>query len=103
MDFFKPKYSLAQNVDAMFFNENAPLRNEYQNLFRSLFRNADGHIRVIETLAAKNYGKTRDEIIKDSGMPEGGSLSKILDELTTSGFIREYLAFGKKSGTACTN
>jgi len=96
MDFFKPKYSLAQNVDAIFFKEGAPLRNEYANLFRSLFKNADGHIRVIEALAARNYGKTRDEIIAATGISEGGGLSKILGELTTSGFAREYLAFGKK-------
>ena len=96
MDFFKAKFSLAQNVDDIFFKENAPLRNEYTNLFRSLFRNAEGHIRVIEALAARNYGKSRDEIIAATGIAEGGGLSKILDELKTSGFIREYRAFGKK-------
>jgi hypothetical protein len=96
MDFFKPKLSLAQNVDAIYFNENAPLRNEFTNLFRSLFKNADSHLRVIEALAVKNNGKTREEIIAATGLPEGGGLSKTLDELSTSGFIREYLAFGKK-------
>ena len=96
MDFFKPKYSLAQNVDEIFFKESAPLRNEYANVFRSLFKNADGHMRVVEALAAKNYGKTRDEIIAATGLPAGGGLSKILDELIASGFVREYLAFGKK-------
>ena len=96
MDFFKPKYSLAQNVDEMFFKGNAPLRNEYTNLFKSLFRKADNHICVIEALAAKNHGKSRDEIIAATGISEGGGLSKILNELITSGFVREYYAFGKK-------
>ena len=96
MDFFKPKYSLAQNVDAMVFEENAPLRNEYDNLYRALFRNADGHIRVIEALAAKNAGKVREEISAASGISEGGGLSKILDELKAGGFVREYLSYGKK-------
>ncbi|MCL1896123.1 MAG: AAA family ATPase [Clostridiales bacterium] len=97
MDFFKPKYSLAQNVDAIFFQENARLRNEYNNLFRALFRNADGHISVVEALAAKNSGKTRDEISVASGISEGGRLTKLLDELITSGFVREYYSYGKKS------
>jgi hypothetical protein len=96
MDLFRPKYSLAQNVDEIFFKESASLRNEYKNLFRSLFRYPDGHMRVIEALAMKNYGKTRDEIIAEAGMSEGGGLSKVLSELITSGFIREYQAFGKK-------
>ena len=95
MDFFRPKYSLAQNVDEIFFKENAPLRNEYMNLYRSLFRNADGHIRVIEALATKNLGKTRSEIITATGMSEGGGLSKVLSELRASGFVRVYLAYNK--------
>ena len=96
MDFFQPKYSLAQNVDRIFFNDSAPLRNEYSNLYRALYRNADGHIRVIEALASKNYGKTRDEIIAMTGISEGGGLSKVLRELEISGFVRGYLAYGKK-------
>lgn len=96
MDFFRAKYSLAQNVDEIFFRENAPLRNEYTNLYRSLFKTPKGHMRVIEALAVRNYGKTREEIITATGMSEGGGLSKVLGELTVSGFIREYRAFGKK-------
>ena len=96
MDFFRPKYSLAQNVDEIFFRENAPLRNEYANLYRSLFRSHEGHMRVIEALASKNYGKSREEIIAETGMPEGGGISKVLGELIISGFVREYRAFGKK-------
>lgn len=96
MDFFRNKYSIAKNVDEIFFKENAPLRNEYENIFRSLFKNADNHVRVIEALASKNYGRTRDEIINLTGMTAGGGLSKVLCELTVSGFIREYQAFGKR-------
>ena len=96
MDFFKSKYSVAQNVDEIFFKESAPLRNEYANVFRSLFRSADNHVRVIEALAERSYGKTRDEIMAATGMTMGGGLSKVLAELIASGFVREYQAFGKK-------
>ena len=83
-------------MDEIFFKESAPLRNEYANVFRSLFRNADNHVRVIEALAERNYGKTRDEIAAATGMAAGGGLSRVLAELTNSGFVREYQAFGKK-------
>lgn len=96
LDFFKPKFSLAQNVDAIYFEENAPLRNEYKNLYRSLFKNAEGHVKVVEALAAKSAGKTRAEISASSGVLEGGGLTKLLNELTNSGFVRTYLSFGKK-------
>ena len=96
MDFFKPKYSMAQNVDEIFFKENAPLRNEYANVFRSLFKNADNHVRVVEAISERNYGKTREDIIDATGLTVGGGLSKVLSELIISGFIREYQAYGKK-------
>jgi len=96
LDFFKPKFSLSQNVDDIFFKDNAPLRFEYTNLFRSLFKKADNHILVIEALSAKGYGKTREEIITFTGISEGGGLSKVISELITSGFVREYYAVGKK-------
>ena len=51
---------------------------------------------MIEALAAKNYGKSRDELIAATGMSEGGGVSKILSELIASGFVREYHAFRKK-------
>jgi len=96
LDFFRPRYSLAQNIDEIFFRETAPLRNEYTNLYRSLFRNSEGHMHVIEALASKNCGKTREDIISATGMSEGGGFSKIIGELAISGFVREYRAFGKK-------
>ena len=96
MDFFKPRYSLAQNVDDIFFKEDAPLGNEFTNLFNSLFQNAGNHIRIIEALAAKNYGKTREDLIAATGVSEGGGLSGTLKELITSGFVREYRSYGKK-------
>ena len=95
LDLFQSKLSLVQNVDAIFFKENAPLRNEYVNVLRSLFKNADNHIRIIEALAERNYGKTREDIINATGITCGGGLSKTLNELIANGFIREYQSYGK--------
>jgi predicted AAA+ superfamily ATPase len=95
LSLFKPNLSLAQNVDAIYFEDDAPLRNEYRNLYRSLFRNADGHMKIIKALASRKAGKTREEIIAASGLPEGGGLTGALNELACSGMIREYLAYGK--------
>jgi len=51
LDFFEADKSLAQNVDRIYFAKNAPLKNEYSNLYRALFDNPEGYIRVIEALA----------------------------------------------------
>ena len=37
----------------------------------------------------------REEVIKSSGLSDGGTLSTILEDLEKSGFIRRFTAFGK--------
>ena len=52
------------------------------------------------SLAEKNKGLTRDEIVRASGIPTGGDLSRYLNELEWCGFIRKYTAIGKHSKDA---
>jgi hypothetical protein len=89
------RFSMPQNVDALYFAKDAELRNEYQNLYYSLFKNAENHIKVIEALAKKAKGLNRAEILAATGMTNGGYFSKIISELISSGFIRAYNAFGR--------
>jgi AAA+ ATPase superfamily predicted ATPase len=96
LSLMEPRYSLYQNVDAMYFASGAELSNEFDNLYRSLFKNADNHIKIVETLAKKNKGLTHGEIADAAGLADGGRLTAILRELTLCGFIRRYDAFGKK-------
>ncbi|MDR3224990.1 MAG: DUF4143 domain-containing protein [Clostridiales Family XIII bacterium] len=72
------------------------LRDEFDNLYASLFRESHRHILVVETLGKKIRGLTRDEIKKATGLPEGGNLTDVLAELEMSGFIRKYTPFAKK-------
>jgi len=96
LDFFEADRSLAQNVDRIFFAPDAPLKYEYTNLYRALFKNADNYIKVIEALATKRKGLMRGEISVLSKIKGGGTLTKILSDLINCGFIQEYLAFGKQ-------
>jgi uncharacterized protein len=88
--------SAAQNTEQICFSENGLLRTEFPNLFGSLFNNADRHIRIVNVLAKKAKGLTRDEIVTGSGLPNAGSTTRLLNELEESGFIRKYVPFGKK-------
>jgi len=96
LSLMKSHLSLYQNVDAMYFSENAMLRNELTNLYCSLFSNSDNYIKVIEALANKGIGLTRTDIIEATKIADGGSLTKILNDLVISGFIRKYVGYGKK-------
>lgn len=88
--------SAFQEIDRLAFSRNGMLASEYENLYRSLFNKADRHITIIETLAKKNKGLSREEIISLSGFTDGGALTTILRELEESGFINRSYPFGKK-------
>ncbi|WP_343743550.1 ATP-binding protein [Chitinophaga sp.] len=88
--------SAAQNINRLCFEKDGMLRTEFDNLYRSLFDNADKHIAVIEVLSKKAKGLTRAEIMKGAKLPSGGSVTRILRELEESNFIRRYVSYGKK-------
>ncbi len=87
--------SVAQNIDRLFFQPDAPLRNEFRELYRSLFRIPDPYERIVEALGMKKSGMTRPEIAKAARLSDNGALTKYLEELGQCGFIRRYAAFGK--------
>lgn len=88
--------SVAQNINTLCFERNALLRNEYSNLYVSLFNRAERHIAVIEALAKKRKGLTRHEIMAATHLSNGGGLTRTLQELEESTFIRSYRSFSKK-------
>lgn len=90
------RFSMAQNVDNICFAKKGMLRNEFENLYASLFKNYETHVKIVEALSKKAKGLTREEIIKSARLPNGGGLTKTLDELELCGFISKHAAFGKK-------
>lgn len=89
--------SLPQNIDLLFFAKNGALRNEFNNLYASLFQNYENHIKVVQALAKKTKGLTRAEITKETGLTTGGTLTKTLEELEQCGFITPYRSLEAKS------
>lgn len=88
--------SAVQNIDEICFSPNGLLRDEFERLYPSLFENAENHISAIRALASSQQGLTRNQIIQLGRLPEGGSTSRLLQELVQSGFISAYYPFGKK-------
>jgi AAA+ ATPase superfamily predicted ATPase len=96
-DEVKPGKSAVQNIEEICFGESGILRSEFKNLYKSLFNKHEKHSAIVNALAQKSMGLTRDEIISETGLPNAGSTSRMLDELEESGFILKYNPFGKKS------
>ena len=95
-----PSESVAQNVDRLFFCSNGELSNEFENLYRSLFKRSEDHIRIVTALASKDKGLTRKRLIETSGLNNNQKLTITLDELEKCGFIRNYTPFdGTKRDT----
>ncbi|MDY0267230.1 MAG: ATP-binding protein, partial [Methanimicrococcus sp.] len=90
--------SLAQNIDQLCFSPHGILKDEFSNLYASLFKNSQNHIKIIEALSKKTKGMTQSELSDMTKISDGGGLVKILDELEQCGFIRKYHTFGQKKG-----
>jgi uncharacterized protein len=100
LDFIDTRKSATQNINDLCFKPKGKLRNEFQKLYRSLFKKADKHISIIEALAKKSMGLEREVLLKNAKLPNGGSSTDILRELEESNFIRKYNTFGKQKNNA---
>ena len=100
LDLIDPRLSVAQNIQRIFFEENAPLANEYDILLRSLFDDSDRHREIIEALTKKKTGLTRKEILKEIDIEDGGGVTRTISELIASDFIRKYNKYGNKNRDA---
>lgn len=94
-DEVKKGYSATQIIDQICFSKNGLLRSEFNNIFKSLFNKDEKHQAIIETLAKKGKGLSREEIISSAKLSNGGSITRLLNELEESGFIRKYVPYGK--------
>ncbi len=93
----KAGLSAAQNIEEICFSENGTLQTEFNNLFKSLFNKHEKHSAIVDVVARKGMGLSREEILKETGLPNAGSTTRLLDELEESGFLLKYTPFGKKS------
>jgi len=96
LSLFQKQYGLPQNVDNLCFKDKGKLTDEFNNLYASLFKNYKKHIAIVNALSIKTKGLSREEISKISKLSNGGSLTRTLEELELSGFIRRYNSFEKK-------
>lgn len=96
LDMLEKEIPLSSNIDRLFFHDNAPLKTEYDFLYRSLFKESKTYRKIIEILSRKLKGLSRKEILTELNKEEGGMLTTVLDNLCKCDFIRKYQAWGKK-------
>ena len=80
-NYIKKGHSIAQNIDNLFFKEGGELRDEFDMLYASLFKNPEGYIKIVTALGEKKAGMTRNEIISAAKLTDNGALTRMLNEL----------------------
>ena len=101
LNMMDPRLSLAQNIEELIFKPYGDLKEEYTELFHSLFKKPEKHIAIIESLAEKKSGKIRKELAENPKIGGGSMLTKDLDELEQCGFIRKYTDYTLPANGAC--
>ena len=96
LSFLTPDLSLSENIDNLFFQKGAELRDEFDHLFRTLFENSELYIRIVETLSKKKSGMGRAELAEKAGIPVNGCLTKKLSNLVDAGFVRASSFYNQK-------
>lgn len=88
--------SSAQMINELFFSKDAPLADEFNGLFKSLFDYYEHHKKIVHILHNKSQGLLKNELLKLTGLTSGGYSTMLFKELESSGFIGYMQPFGKK-------
>lgn len=86
--------SITSEIDRLIFSPDGELHDEFEMLYTSLFKKPEPYVKVIELLAKKKIGMTRQELLKAGKFEDNGSFSEILKDLEWCGFIRSYTMIG---------
>ena len=95
--------SLSQNIDRLFFGKTAELAGEFDRLYKSVFPAPEPYVAVVTALGCKKAGMTRGELAEAvPGVANDGTLTELLRNLETSGFVRRYAETGTNSNCHVT-
>lgn len=95
LSLFETGRSVAENIQALCFSKGGDLTDEFDKLFKSLFKKADNHRSIVLSLSQVGKGMTRQDLIERTKMTNNGNLTTLLEELEACEFIRSYVPFGK--------
>lgn len=82
--------SAEQNINDLFFGRQDGLKDEFDELYSSLFNNSEPYKAIVMKLRERASGMQRDDLLKSLGKVSGGDLTRRLAELEECGFVRSY-------------
>ncbi len=87
--------SVERNLERLFFDRKAPLGSEFDALFQSAFSSPGPMETIVRALGRTRMGLTRQEIIEETRIPDGGVLTSYLDSLMKEDLVARYTPFGE--------
>ena len=96
LSLFENDKSVAENINNLCFAKGGELGDEFDKLFKSLFKKADNYISIINALSAIGKGMTRSDLIQKTKLTNNGNLTTLLKELEQCEFIRSFIPFKKE-------
>jgi hypothetical protein len=88
----KKGLSAAQIIEQLVFTEEGILFAEFDNLFSSLFDNAELYIQIVKKIAERRSGIGKRKLLKSIGESAmGGVGKKALEELEEAGFLISFV------------
>lgn len=88
-------HTATQSVGRLAFQPGAPLQREFDNLFASLFDDAEPYVELLRIIANKHYGLTQAQLARRADLSsDGGRLVARLKELEDAGFLMSFRAHG---------
>jgi uncharacterized protein len=96
----QPGESAAQAIQRLCFDDGGMLKTEFDNLYASIFRDPEPHMRVAKALAKHTYGLTKNDLLKEAQLTNSGATNKVIDELVATGYLVHMIPFGNQSRNA---
>ena len=88
--------SFSTAIERICFSDTGILKNEYRNLYESLFNNASVHQSIVQVLAEAPSGLSYQEILNKLKATSNGSYTRAIEELIISDFVMSISSFNKK-------
>ncbi len=95
LEHVRPGLSAAQAIDDLCFAKDGVLRDEFQQLYASLYEHHERHVALVRALADSPQGLARNEMLAAANLPTGGRATGTLDELLEAGFVTRFDPWGK--------
>ncbi len=95
LDRLRNDLTVTENIDNIFFADEQ-IHQEFRDVYTGLYSSRERYIDIVKAIGSKFYGMTQAEIGEAVQLKSGGTLTKLLDNLTESGIIREYPRYGKQ-------